>query len=199
MKASLDDPHGNAPDRAPLVLLLIDVINDFDFPEAGQLLRSAQPMAENIAVLKQRAKDKKIPVIYVNDNFGRWQSDFKGQVHRCLKGPGKIIVERLSPSNDDYFVLKPKHSGFYSTALDVLLEFLGTKTLILTGLAADICVLFTANDGYMRGYQIVVPSDCVASNTQAETDHVIKHMQKALKADVRLSTEIDFSQFVRDP
>jgi nicotinamidase-related amidase len=188
------DTPNSEPARSSVALLVIDVVNDFDFPEAEQLLEFAVPMAHKVAELKKRAQDAGIPVIYVNDNFGRWQVDFESQVEQCRQGPGKMIVELLRPDARDYFVLKPKHSGFYSTSLDVLLEFLDTKTLILTGIAADICVLFTANDAYMRGFKILVPPDCVASNTQAETDHVIKHIQKALKADVRHSEELNLEK-----
>jgi isochorismate hydrolase len=152
MATPIYDMLNDEPARSPVALLVIDVVNDFDFPEAKQLLEFAVPMAHKVAELKERVQDAGIPVIYVNDNFGRWQVDFESQVEQCRQGPGKMIVELLRPDARDYFVLKPKHSGFYSTSLDVLLEFLGTKTLILTGIAADICVLFTANDAYMRGY-----------------------------------------------
>jgi nicotinamidase-related amidase len=140
--------HGNAPDKAAVALLLIDVINDLEFPEGEQLLQYALPMAQAIAQLKRRAKQAGVPTVYVNDNFGRWQSNFNHQVEHCLRDGvrGWPVVELLQPDEQDYFVLKPKHSGFYSTALDVLLEYLGVQTLILTGIAANICVLFTAND-----------------------------------------------------
>ncbi len=109
-------------------------------------------------------------MIYANDNFGRWQSNFNAQVEHCLHDGvrGRSIVEKLLPEDDDYFVLKPKHSGFFSTTLDLLLKYLQVHTVILTGMAANICVLFTANDAYMRDYRLYVPSDCVASNTEEE-------------------------------
>src|SRR5437868_3234415 len=114
-----EDLHGNAPDKSDVALLIIDVINDLDFSEADQLLKHALPMTQHIAALKARAKKEGIPVIYVNDNFGRWRSDFNAQVEHCLQDNvrGKPLVELLKPSDDDYFVLKPKHSGFFSTTL----------------------------------------------------------------------------------
>src|SRR5690606_23976661 len=141
------DLHGNAPDKSPVALILIDVINDLEFPAGDQLLDLALPMAERSAELKKRATEAGVPSIYVNDNFGRWQSDFNVQVDHCLNDGvrGQPIVELLQPDEDDYFVLKPKHSGFFSTTLDILLSYLQVKTLILTGVAANICVLFTAN------------------------------------------------------
>lgn len=193
-----EDLHGNAPDKSEVALLLIDVINDLDFPEADQLLRYAVPMARQIAALKERAKQQGIPVIYVNDNFGRWRSDFNAQVEHCLQDnvPGKPLVELLRPSDDDYFVLKPKHSGFFSTTLDTLLEYLGVKAVILTGMATNICVLFTANDAYMRDLQLAVPCDCVASNTDEENRYALEQIRKVLKADIRPSTELSFEALV---
>jgi nicotinamidase-related amidase len=189
-----EDLHGNAPDKSAVALLLIDVINDLDFPGAAELLRYALPMARQIAALKERAKQHGIPVIYVNDNFGRWRSDFNAQVEHCLQDdvPGKPLVELLHPDDDDYFVLKPKHSGFFSTTLDTLLEYLGVKAVILTGIATNICVLFTANDAYMRDFQLVVPCDCVASNTQEDNRYALEQIRKVLKADTRPSAEISF-------
>src|ERR1041385_4554270 len=117
MPAKNEDLHGSAPDKADVALLLIDVINDLDFPEGEQLLRYALPMASQIAALKKRARISDVPVIYANDNFGRWRSDFNAQVDHCIQDHtrGRPIVELLRPEKDDYFVLKPKHSGFFST------------------------------------------------------------------------------------
>ena len=186
------DLHGSAPDKSAAALLLIDVINDFEFPEGDKLLRLALPAGRNIANLKRRAKDAGIPAIYVNDNFGRWRSDFKKIVAHCRnESRGKPFVELLLPDEDDYFVLKPKNSGFYSTTLDLLLTHLGAKHLILTGIQGNNCVLFTANDAYMRDYKLFVPSDCTASNTDEENQHALTQMRNVLKADVRLAEELD--------
>jgi nicotinamidase-related amidase len=185
------DLHGSAPDKSETALLLIDVINDFDFPEGDQLLRLALPVGKNIADLKKRAKAAGIPSIYVNDNFGRWQSDFKKTVAHCQNGSGKSFVEMLLPDDDDYFVLKPKHSGFYSTTLDLLLTHLNAKNLILTGIAGNNCVLVTANDAYMRDYKVFVPADCVVSNSEEENAYALKQMETVLKADTSSSKELD--------
>jgi nicotinamidase-related amidase len=166
MPAKSHDLHGNVPEKAPVALLLIDVINDLAFADGKALLKQALPMAKRLAALKRRARHCGIPSIYVNDNFGRWQSDFQKVIRHCLdEGCGKPLATLLLPDDEDYFVLKPKHSGFYSTTLELLLQALGVHTPILTGIAGNICVLFTANDAYMREYTLVVPADCVASNT----------------------------------
>ncbi|MDB6174010.1 MAG: isochorismatase hydrolase [Chthoniobacteraceae bacterium] len=184
------------PERSELVLLLVDVINDLDFPEGQKLLRFALPAARRIAALKKRLRKRGIPAIYVNDNFGRWRSDFKQQVERCLSNdvPGAAVARLLIPSEDDYFVLKPKYSGFFSTSLDILLKSIGARKLIITGFAADICVLFTANDAYMRDYEVIVPSDCIASETATARRGAIHQMKRFLKADIRSSPSIQLRQ-----
>lgn len=190
------DLHGSAPDKSPVALVLIDVINDLEFPEGDQLLVHALPMAERIAELKQRAREAGVPVIYVNDNFGRWRSDFNAQVENCLSSGvrGEPIARLLAPQDEDYFVLKPKHSGFFSTSLDILLEYLEAHTLVLAGMAANICVLFTANDAYMRDMRLVVPEDCVASNTEADNRYALEQMKNVLKADTRPSQYVDWQK-----
>jgi len=196
MATKNENLHGNAPDKADVALLLIDVINDLDFEGAEELVRQALPMARQIAALKRRAKKAGVPVIYVNDNFGRWRSDFNAQVRHCLDDgvPGKPVVELLRPEEDDYFVLKPKHSGFYSTTLDILLDYLEVKAVVLTGIAGNICVLFTANDAYLRDLRLAVPGDCVASNTAEENAVALEQMRKVLKADIRPAEEVDFAR-----
>jgi nicotinamidase-related amidase len=185
------DLHGSAPDKHRFALLLIDVINDFDFPEADQLLKYARPMARNLLRLKRRAQKAGVPVIYVNDNFGRWKSDFRRTVEHCAQqGRGREVVKLLRPEENDYFVLKPKHSGFFSTTLETLLRYLETQTLILTGVAGNFCVLFTANDAYMRDFNLFVPSDCTVSNTKKENDSALALMRKFLKADTRSASGI---------
>jgi nicotinamidase-related amidase len=199
MPARNEDLHGNVPDKADVALLLIDVINDLEFDSGRELLRHALPMAEKLAAFKRRAKQARIPVIYVNDNFGKWQSDFSKILKHCLEDEvcGQPLAELLKPGEDDYFVLKPKHSGFFSTTLDTLLDYLEVKTLILTGLTADICVLFTANDAYMRDFNLVIPSDCVASSDPEENQHALRMMERLLKADITPSTELDLEELKR--
>jgi nicotinamidase-related amidase len=188
------DRLNHAPDKAETALVLIDVINPVDFPGGENLLRYALPMAQALAALKHRAKAAGVPVIYANDNFGRWRSDFPRIVDYCLSTDvlGKPVVERLRPEEDDYFVLKPKHSAFFQTNLEILLQYLEVNTLILTGMAGDICVLFSANDAYMRDFRVIVPPDCTASEELERNRQVLALMERVLKAEITLSTDIEF-------
>ncbi|HUS09428.1 MAG TPA: isochorismatase family cysteine hydrolase [Pyrinomonadaceae bacterium] len=196
MPIKSDDLHGNAPDDATAALLLIDVINDFEFRNGDQLLKLAMPVGENIAKLKAQVKKAGLPVIYVNDNFGKWQSDLNKIVSHCLddRVRGKPFVKLVLPDEDDYFVLKPKHSGFYCTSLELLLEHVGATSLILAGIAGNNCVLFTANDAYMRDFRIFVPADCVVSETEEENDYALKQMAKVLKADITSSDQLNLEE-----
>ena len=188
------DLHGNAPDSSPVALLIIDAINDLEFEGGARMAAGAVRMARRIAALKARAAAAGVPTIYVNDNFGRWRSDFHRIVAHCLEDDtrGKPVVEHLVPTETDYFVLKPKHSGFFNTTLELLLEYLQTETVILTGIATDNCVLFTAADAYMRDLRVVVPSDCVTALTPSVHRAALAQMRTVLKADVRRASAIDF-------
>ena len=194
MPAPNADLHGSAPDKHPTALLLVDVINPLDFAEADELLTYARPMAGRLAELSRRARAAGVPVIYANDNFGRWRSDLSAVLERVLEPgcKGREIAEPLRPRPEDYFVLKPKHSAFFSTTLDTLLRYLGTETLVIGGLAGNICVLFTAADAYLRDLKLVVPADGVASNTAEENAAAVAHMAKVLKADTRPAAEVRF-------
>ena len=191
--------NGEAPAAAGqrrTALLLVDVINDMDFEGAGALVRHAEPMARRLHDLKRRARAAGIPTIYINDNFGKWRSDFRSLVKHCIEDPvpGREVARLLQPDDDDYFVLKPKNSAFFGTTLDTLLKNLGTTTVILTGIAGDNCVLFSANDAYLRDYKLFIPCDCVVSNTREENDAALRLMSKVVKADITPSTELDLAR-----
>ena len=196
MPAKNDDLHGNVPDRAEVALLLIDLINDLEFPGSEPLIEQVMAIAANIAALKRHARQAGIPVIYVNDNFGKWRSDFSKLIAHCLHDDvrGRPLVQLLQPDSEDYFVLKPKHSGFFSTTLDTLLAYLQAKTLILAGIAGNSCVLFTAHDAFMRDFHLLVPADCVASNTPEDNHYALEHMRNVLQASIVPFSEIDWSK-----
>lgn len=183
-----------APRRT--ALLLVDVINDMDFEGSAALVRLAEPMAERLRALKARARGAGIPTIYINDNFGKWRSDFRMLVEHCVNDPvpGREVARLLQPDEEDYFVLKPKQSAFYGTTLDTLLRDLQTTTVILTGIAGENCVLFSANDAYMRDLRLFIPSDCVASESEAENHAALQLMRKVVKADITPSTDLDIER-----
>jgi nicotinamidase-related amidase len=156
--------------KSQVALLLVDVINHFEFPDGARLLRNALPIAPKLARLKKRARHAGVPAIYVNDNFGQRRSDATKLVEYCVRdgARGKMFVEEIRPDTEDYFVLKPMHSAFYQTPLEVLLRYLGTSTLVVCGLATNSCVVCKAHDANMSDFRLVVPSDCSAARTRRE-------------------------------
>ena len=178
--------------QARTALLIVDVINLFDFPRGPALARRALRPARRIRRLRDRAHAGGIPVIYVNDNWGRWRSDFTTIIADCSRRdrPGAPIAELLAPTPSDFFVLKPHLSGFHETPLDTLLQSGGVSTVIIVGFAADNCVFFTAVEAHMRDYRVVVPSDCCASEVDSERRHALAKMRKFLDADTDPSLKL---------
>ena len=175
--------------RARTAVLIVDVINLFDFPRGAVLARRAVRPARRILQLRERAHAGGVPVIYVNDNWGRWRSDFKSIVADCSRPDraGAPIATMLAPTPRDFFVLKPHLSGFHETPLDTLLQGGDVRTVIVVGFAADNCVFFTAAEAHMRDYNVVVPSDCCESETDADRRDVLSKMRKMLDADTSAS------------
>lgn len=199
MPARNKDLHGNAPDHSPVALLVIDMINDLEFEGGERLLPQAARAATRIAALKRGARARRVPVIYANDNFGRWRSDFREVVEHCLEDGvrGQRLAELLRPEPEDYFVLKPKHSAFYATTLAILLQYLGTRRLILTGINADNCVLMTAIDAYVRDFELHVPADCTASIVRGHKTAALAYMKRMLHADTRAAANVDLRKLRR--
>lgn len=169
--------------RSPTVLLLVDVINPLQFDGAEQLAAPAVQAATRIAALKQRLAARGVAAVYVNDNFGHWRSEFAQLLARCrkLSGAPATLARRLAPDPGDFTVLKPRNSGFDQTPLELLLSRLGARELVITGLAADLCVQFTAMDAFARGYKLWVPEDCTAAESAARKAAALAWMKLALK------------------
>ena len=183
-------PKRNVRHKSRVALLLVDVINHFEFPDGKEVLRQALAIAPALAHLKKRAREAGIPTIYVNDNFGQWRSDAKKLLQYCLRpdAPGLHFVEQLQPDDDDYFVLKPMHSAFYQTPLDLLLQELGASSTILSGLATNSCILCTAHDANMRHLKVIVAGDCCAARTAREHRQALEHIGSMADAKVVASS-----------
>jgi len=172
---------------SPTVLLLVDFVNPLDFEGADDLSASAVEAARAVAALRRRFGRDGFQTVYANDNYGIWRADFKEIWTRCRrrKGPSSEMALLLRPGPQDFTILKPRHSAFYSTPLGLLLTQLKCRRLVVTGLAADNCVLFTAMDAYLRGYALWIPADCVAAESEEAKSQALDQMRRVLKADVR--------------
>ncbi|MFB9859664.1 cysteine hydrolase family protein [Salinicoccus siamensis] len=172
-------------------LIMIDIINKMDFEGSENLLENARGIIEPLRELKRQAKENDIPVIYANDNFGLWHEDMNSLIEECKKGIGKEVIEQLLPEEKDYFLIKPKHSAFFGTQLDILLRKLEVENLILTGLSGDMCVLFTSSEAYMREFNLWVPGDCVASEVDEDHEASLRIINRSMFANVTPATETD--------
>lgn len=191
-------PSDPAPHHSPAVLVLIDVINHFEFPDGEKILRQALQIAPRLSRLKKRAQRAGLSTIYVNDNFGQWRSDASRLLDYCVRPEalGKEFVEQIQPDKNDYFVLKPMHSGFYQTPLEILLRYLGASTLVLCGLTTNSCIVCTAHDARMRELKLYVPSDCSAARTAKEHRQAIEHIRMMTDASVAPSAKLRLKQIV---
>jgi nicotinamidase-related amidase len=192
-------PSAQAPHHSPAVLVLIDVINHFEFPEGESVLRHALSIAPKLARLKNRARAAGMSTVYVNDNFGQWRSDASRLLDYCVRPEaiGKAFVEQIQPDKKDYFVLKPMHSGFYQTPLEVLLRYLDASSLVLCGLATNSCIVCTAHDAKMREFRLYVPSDCSAARSIKEHKQAIEHIQRMIDAKVTPSGSLRLNEIAR--
>ena len=182
--------------KSRTALLLVDTINPFDFEGGRAFARRGLRTARAIAKLRDRASSRGVPVIYVNDNLGKWRSDIHALVELCSRPrmPGARIVELLKPRRSDFVILKTTLSGFYQTPLEAMLRLGGVRTVIITGFAADNCVLFTTADAYMREYKVVVPRDCIGAETAEALNRALKSMTKLFFAKTGRSETLRLSK-----
>ena len=200
MSAADDDPAAT-PAPGGVALLIIDAINDLDYPGSQPLIAAAAPMAAQILALRAAADALGVPVIYVNDNFGQCRSERSQIIEHCRRpgAPAAHLVERLAPREADYFVIKPQFSGFHATNLEVLLAKLKARRLVLSGMATDICVLFTAADAHMRGYRLWIPSNAVACEDPQRHRAALQILENAMDARTTPVGDHRLSDFVAGP
>jgi nicotinamidase-related amidase len=188
--AATERAQRRAPQKAPplprarRVLLLVDVINSFDFDGAERLAAQVRPVLPVIAALKAALHRERVPAVYVNDNFGHWTADFRQLVARCRTagGDAAATVRALAPAPGDLTVLKPRHSAFYATPLQLLLTQMGTRELVIAGFATDACVQLTAADAYQRGFSLWVPSDACAAQDGARHEAALQWLRQSARA-----------------
>lgn len=182
------------PSRA--ALLIIDVINDLEFPGAQKVLPWAMKMADQLIPFRAKAHHASVPVIYANDNYGHWRNEPNELYKHCMRpsARGRELSRRMKPTREDYLILKPRHSAFFATPLQPFLEHLQVKELILAGIATNLCVLFTAHDAHMHQYPITVLSDCCAAESDADHDYALTQLEQFCGARICLSTEVEFAK-----
>jgi nicotinamidase-related amidase len=171
-------------------LVILDMLSEFDFPDGESVKKAAASIARPIARLRARAHRNGSPVIYVNDTGGRWESDQRAFIERCLEGKGGRIAALLQPGEDDRFMFKPRHSAFYGTPLAELLYMLDVTRLVLSGVSSHQCVLLTASDAHVRNLDVAVAADCIAAPQPAATRHALYILEHGLSARIGQSRTI---------
>ncbi len=194
MSESLSDRTGVAPAAANTAVIVLDMISDFRFEDGERIRGRALEIKSALAELTSRAQKAGVPVIFVNDNFGKWTEDFGTFVDsvKTASAESRQLVEQIGPKPGDYHILKPQRSAFYATPLEVLLLTLQVRHLVLTGVTTDICVLFTAHDAYMRGFRISVPSDCTAALENEHHSTAIDLLERVVHAEIKLGSDVRF-------
>ncbi|QNE31749.1 cysteine hydrolase [Sphingomonas sp. NBWT7] len=176
-------------------ILLIDLLNTFEFVGGDQLKDAVAGMTAPLAALRRDAHVQDVPVIFVNDNYGRWHDEPSQLIDHAIDKGGETVAA-IRPVPSDYFVIKPESSGFYATTLPALLPRLGVSRLILCGVASDICVLFTAADAHMREYDLWVPGDLVASHHGERGDWALDMMANGMSAEIRPTTDLTLAEWL---
>ncbi|MCV7198662.1 cysteine hydrolase family protein [Mycobacterium angelicum] len=166
-------------------LLVIDMFNDYDHPDAEQLANSVSAIIDPlVALIKDADARDDVDLIYVNDNRGDFTADHHAIISAALDGEHPELVEPLVPQPGCRIITKVRHSVFYSTALDYLLDRLKTKRIVLTGQVTEQCILYSALDGYLRHYDVVVPPDAVAYIDEELGAAALKMMERNMKAEL---------------
>ncbi|GGE85877.1 cysteine hydrolase family protein [Priestia taiwanensis] len=165
-------------------LLIIDMINDFNFEHGPILAEKTLAIVPNILAWKKQFQKQKAPIIYINDHYNLWQANMDKIIHTCTNERSNEIIHYICPKEEDYFLIKPHYSAFYDTPLHTLLQSLHINHLVITGIAGNICVLFTANDAYMRKYTLSIPSNCIASNSDEDNTYALRMMEHVLRANI---------------
>jgi nicotinamidase-related amidase len=180
-------------DRAPSALVVVDMITTYDFPDADAVAQHAPDVVENIAGLLDRARKDGVQVIYVNDNYGDWNSSHEELYEKAMEGEHPELVEPLAPQEGDAFVIKARHSIFYSTPLEYLLATQGLGRVVLTGQVTEQCILYSALDAYVRNFRLAVVEDAVAHIDDELAASALRMMERNMDADIETSAEADLS------
>lgn len=173
-------------------LVVVDVLNPYDHEDADALVENMAPAVAPIVELVRRARDRAVPVVYVNDNYGHWNSSSDKLVQAALDGRHPELVEPLRPPDGASFVIKARHSIFYETPLEYLLRQLGVDRIMLCGQVTEQCILYSALDAYVRHFRVAVPTDAVACIDPELADAALRMMGANMRADVQASADCRF-------
>jgi nicotinamidase-related amidase len=178
----MSEKHTEA--KAGSALVVVDMINPYDFPDADAVARHAPAAVGNIATLLDRARGDGVQVIYVNDNYGDWNSSQEELAEAALHGRRPELVEPILPPDDADFVLKARHTIFYMTPLEYLLSQKEIGHVVLAGQVTEQCILYSALDAYVRHLDVTIPTDGVAHIHEDLAQAALKMMERNMRAEL---------------
>jgi len=184
-------PRKETPEEAGAALIVVDMLNPYEHEDADPLAESVAGTIEPIAGLVATARERELPVIYVNDNYGDWNSSPDELAQRAMAGAHPELVEPLLPPDDAMFVLKARHTIFYETPLNYLLTQIGAEAVVLAGQVTEQCILYSALDAYVRHLEVRIPRDAVAHIHADLADAALQMMERNMGSRIAPSSEVD--------
>jgi nicotinamidase-related amidase len=170
-------------------LVLVDMLNPYEHPEADRLAERVAKALPGVIELRARAEQAEVPIVYVNDNYGDWNSSAQELAEAAMEGEHPELVEPLLPGEGHSFVIKARHSVFYETPLEYLLDQMGVDRLVLAGQVTEQCILYSGLDAYVRHFRVVVPTDAVAAIYDHLAEAALEMMERNLSAELCTATE----------
>lgn len=170
-------------------LVIVDMLNPYEHPEADRLAERVEKALPGIAALRDRAEEGGTPIVYVNDNYGDWNSSARELAEAAMDGEHPELVEPVLPGEGHSFVIKARHSAFYETPLEYLLDQMGVDRLVLAGQVTEQCILYSALDAYVRHFRVVVPTDAVAAIYDHLAEAALEMIERNLSAELCTAAE----------
>lgn len=186
------DPRAALGRGERTALLVVDMISDYDHPDGDALRESARTVVPVISGLIERARDEGVLVIHVNDNHGMWSSCRQDLIDEARRNGDPELIDPMLPQGDAPFVFKARHSIFFGSSLQYLLESEDVGRLVLVGQVTEQCILYSALDAYIRHFQVVVPRDAVAHIDADLADAALALMERNMRAEVCDAGALDF-------
>jgi nicotinamidase-related amidase len=162
-------------------LIVIDMLNPYDHEDAEPLMESVRQMLEQLSALLAAAQENGLQIVYVNDHHDDWSAGPKEIAERALNGVAPELVKPVLPPAEVPFIIKARHSIFYETLLEYLLRRENITRLVFTGQVTEQCILYSALDGYVRHFEVIVATDAIAHIQPDLADAAIKMMERNMQ------------------
>jgi nicotinamidase-related amidase len=170
-------------------VIVVDMLNPYEHEDADRLVESVEHAVEPIGDLVERATGEDVEVIYVNDNYGDWNSSQEELAQAALNGRRPDLVEPILPPDDADFVVKARHTIFYMTPLEYLLAQREIGHIVLAGQVTEQCILYSALDAYVRHLEVSVPTDAVAHIHEDLAQAALKMMERNMRVELVMGAD----------